>query len=141
MSNLDNFHPFRQSVNLRDSSSSNNQPSSGEANNSNNNNNQDEKEYIPFFSWKTKFRLLIFGLAASVLLYVLSSAIDSFSSDPSGKSSQKSGSTETAPPLDQIFDKNDLNERGREVSHARKKAGIFAAIFCKGGKRSRFCDN
>jgi hypothetical protein len=135
MSNLDNFHPFRQSVNVRDGSSSNNQA----PNESPSNKENQEKEFTPFFSWKTKLRLFIFGMAGSLLLYVLSSALDSFSFTSDSKSSTKTGEAQPIP--DQIFDKNDLNERGREVSHARSKAGIFAAIFCKGGKRSRFCED
>ena len=80
-------------------------------------------------------------MAGSLLFYVVSSALDSFNFSASPVSIKSGENIENTALPEQVFDKNDLNERGREVSQARKKAGIFAAIFCKGGKRSRFCED
>ncbi len=45
-----------------------------------------------------------------------------------------------APSIELFYDKTDLNDRGRSVEEARQKAGFFRSIFCRGGKRSGFCD-
>ena len=142
MSNLDGFHPFRQSVNVRDSSVAS--PASVPEASHKENEEKEDKEFTPWFSWNTKFRVLIFALAGSFLMLVISNAYESLSSGISGKTpnrftSNKKESPVEAPVVVEVFDKNDLNERGREVSHARRKAGFFASIFCKGGKRSSFC--
>lgn len=147
MSNLDNYHPFRQSVNLKDGSSSNTMSSSEAHNSGSDGNGKDEKDYIPLLSWKTKLRLLIGGFALSFLLYIGGTVYDYLAPllAPFGKNKSHAGQNvqsdfEGAHSAALVFDKNDLNERGREVSSARKKAGFFASMFCKGGKKSSFCE-
>lgn len=144
MSNLDNYHPFRQSVNLKDASSSNTMKPAID-NNEASSKNIDEKEYKPFLSWKTKLRLLIGGFALSLLFYI-GSGVYSYVApllEPFGEGRDQlrmQSDFEGANSAALVFDKNDLNERGREVNSARKKAGFFASIFCKGGKKSSFCE-
>lgn len=146
MSNLDNFHPFRQSVNLKDGSSSNQmQPAqSGSQDNQGGAKDKDDIEYNPLLSWKTKLRLLIGAFAVSLMFYIFSSASSILGPllEPFGRNAKSNNVKleHIEEPQSLVFDKNDLNERGREVGHARKKAGFFASMFCKGGKKSSFCE-
>ncbi len=141
MSNLDSFHPFRQTINVKDESPKNSNPDNNSQSDSKD---KEDIQFTPWLSWKTKFRFLIATLGLIAIFLIGNSVYSTLSpllspfGDHSPKQSLESINENQGIPL--AFDKNDLDERGREVGHARQKAGFLASIFCKGGKKSRFCD-
>lgn len=144
MANLDSYHPFRNSVQTGSSVQNSNDTSDTQENKKTS---PDDIEYKPWLSWKTKFRLLIGGFAVSALFYVTSYAISLFEEEvklpeePSMlQEMEQADPRETVSEVELFYDKTDLNERGRSVHEARKKAGFFKSFFCMGGKRSGFCD-
>jgi len=146
MTNLNQFHPFRASVdstgplNIKEGVATNTSTSPEAAKD------KEDIERAPMLSWKTKLRLLVFGLAGMFLFFIISNVyssvtplLENFGSGAKKESSKKSEKSEIIEGS--IYDKHDLDHRGRSVDEARKKSGFFHGLFCKGGKRAGFCDN
>ncbi len=149
MTNLNQFHPFRASV---DSTGPLNIASTSIDQSSNNNSgdskkDKDDIERVPMLSWKTKLRLLVFGLVGICFFFIFSNVYSSISplleNFGSGAKQEvaKKGSKKEEIFQASVYDKDDLNDRGRSVDEARKKSGFFQGLFCKGGKRAGFCSN
>lgn len=149
MSNLDNYHPFRASVQAGSvNSSSSKQDLASDDISAKKTANNDDEEYKPWFSWKTKLRLFIGGAVLSFLIFIGIKVYNYLGLDvPVGEVQELTFLNEMERNQDSpstqmmYFDKSDLNERGRSIEEARNKAGFFKSFFCKGGKKSSsFCD-
>lgn len=146
MSNLNQYHPFRESIQTKAVDGGANSAAQ-ENSQTDNNKNSEDREYTPWFSFKTKLRFLI-GLFAIIALWMVISSL--FKENPeldagfyatynkTVNASKKSAKKEKENLS--LFDEHDLDERGRTVESTKSKVGFFENLFCRGGKRAFFCN-
>ena len=142
MNSLSQYHPFRDNVNKTADASAtvvtDNTASKDDR----------EEDSRSKISLKTKVRLAIGFLGFMGLWMVLSSTFSGETLPQNGFYSilDRDGvkNNKTTHSVEQssngVFDEHDLDERGRNVSEAKSKAGILSSLFCKGGKKASFCD-
>ena len=142
MSNLDNYHPFRSSVNLND-----NNQNTGQTNSSSQSDNQNEdfERYKPLIPWKLKLLFLVTSFGIGLIIYIFSNFYSFLNPllKPFGKhdlTNETEAIENSNMTTSNLFDSFNGGKEERDVSKAKKNAGFLSSIFCKGGKKSSFCD-